>query len=228
VRWATSRGRYSRGGRWAARTLGLVRSAQAHLTDDREHARLAFDQFHDDTTALFYPLRGHVLRASLAQVGDMMGDLVRNVGTSDDERRYRKQIADLQAQFKDRGSPPDNVHEVTRTVMLRVLDQRWCTYLAEPATRLWPAAPDLSPDEAFAEYRRLATAAFDELLTRVRRDVLLYILHVEVDINTPETPPAKAPPADDEPKTLAEQPALLIRRALDREDRPNDPGGHRS
>jgi preprotein translocase subunit SecA len=89
---------------------------------------------------------------------------------------------------------PDVMREVERTVMLRIIDQRWRSHLYEmDYLREGINLRAMGQRDPLTEWQREGFDMFGQMMHGIWQDFIKYTMHVQVQVNRPDGAPAAAP-----------------------------------
>jgi preprotein translocase subunit SecA len=84
---------------------------------------------------------------------------------------------------------PEIMRQVERTVMLRIIDQRWRSHLYEmDYLREGINLRAMGQRDPLTEWQREGFDMFGQMMHGVWRDFIRYVMHVQVQVNKPQTP----------------------------------------
>jgi preprotein translocase subunit SecA len=100
---------------------------------------------------------------------------------------------------------PEIMRSVERTVMLRIIDQRWRSHLYEmDYLREGINLRAMGQRDPLTEWQREGFDMFGQMMQGVWQDFIRYVMHVQVQVNRPplavgETPTLPSAPPEDQP-----------------------------
>ena len=107
-----------------------------------------------------------------------------------DELLYAEGTAFYESREAELG--PDTMREVERQVMLRVIDQRWREHLYEmDYLKEGINLRAMGQRDPLVEWQREGFEMFGEMMGRISRDFVRYVMHVQVVVNDPAPKPTE-------------------------------------
>ena len=98
---------------------------------------------------------------------------------------------------------PDVMREVERTVMLRIIDQRWRSHLYEmDYLREGINLRAMGQRDPLTEWQREGFDMFGQMMHGVWQDFIKYVMHVQVQVNRPAGDAAQSAPAVAQPEAV--------------------------
>jgi len=126
----------------------------------------------------------------------LTGDDLREIITTDE--MYSRLAGEATAYYEAREAEltPDILRQVERTVLLRIIDQRWRAHLYEmDYLREGINLRAMGQRDPLTEWQREGFEMFEQMMVGVWQDFVRYVMHVQVQVNRPVPTPADQPDA---------------------------------
>ncbi len=115
-------------------------------------------------------------------------DELRDAGSTD--AMYDLLMSEATAHYEAREADlgPDNIREVERQVMLRIIDQRWREHLFEmDYLQEGINLRAMGQKDPLVEWQREGYSMFSEMMHGIAQDFVRYVMHVQVVVNEEQT-----------------------------------------
>ena len=115
-------------------------------------------------------------------------DELRDAGSTD--AMYDLLMSEATAHYEARETDlgPDNMREVERQVMLRIIDQRWREHLFEmDYLQEGINLRAMGQKDPLVEWQREGYSMFSEMMHGIAQDFVRYVMHVQVVVNEEQT-----------------------------------------